>query len=251
MATAKLGGLVLQPLVQVLLLELEPQIADGSGIFGFQQGVIQRSLPYPITWLISFYPSVKMKDLIDRWIKRQGILHWNLCRYDLPSRDVSSINCSFNLTQPEILPFQVLMGKLTTLSVPGELTAMAGRRPREAVKETLISNGGGEFTEETHAASTLYGPRTLSEYTQEFSHLALAMEKGGGVLRPADWSPPHLSSKVLKLLADPFRDSLPSGEVPKETSSGVYRPRHSGSSKKAQDSPIEYFTGASSAFTMS
>ncbi|KAG6776644.1 hypothetical protein POTOM_020166 [Populus tomentosa] len=230
MATAKLGGLVLQPLVQVLLLELEPQIADGSGIFGFQQGVIQRSVPYPITWLISFYPSVKMKDLIDRWIKRQG---------------------------PEILPFQILsVGKLTTLSVPGELTAMAGRRPREAVKETLISNGGGEFTEETHvhslpAASTLYGPRTLSEYTQEFSHLALAMEKGGGVLRPADWSPPHLSSKVLKLLADPFRDSLPSGEVPKETNSIVYRPRHSGSSKKAQDSPIEYFSGASCAFTMS
>jgi hypothetical protein len=27
---------------------------------------------------------------------------------------------------------------------------MAGRRPREAVKETLISNGGGEFNEETH-----------------------------------------------------------------------------------------------------
>ncbi|KAJ6998911.1 hypothetical protein NC653_014918 [Populus alba x Populus x berolinensis] len=126
-----------------------------------------------------------MKDLIDRWIKRQG---------------------------PEILPFQVLMGKLTTLSVPGELTAMAGRRPREAVKETLISNGGGEFTEETHVHLLPWKSDNSSFYT---------------------------SFATIE------------GEVPKETSSGVYRPRHSGSSKKAQDSPIEYFTGASSAFTMS
>ncbi|KAJ6998912.1 hypothetical protein NC653_014918 [Populus alba x Populus x berolinensis] len=113
---------------------------------------------------------------------------------------------------------------------------MAGRRPREAVKETLISNGGGEFTEETHvhllpAASTLYGPRTLSEYTQEFSHLALAMEKGGGVLRPADWSPPHLSSKVLKLLADPFRDSLPSGKKFGDIKQDISKPK-GGSFKK-------------------
>ncbi|KAH8509681.1 hypothetical protein H0E87_011446 [Populus deltoides] len=167
------------------------------------------------------------------------------------------------------------------------------------------------------AASTLYGPRTLSEYTQEFSHLALAMTKGWGVLQPADWSPPPLSSKILvkpkggsfkkgdrpratSWSANPRNDLLTEdtfavvemlqgqqwipvhdddveddddfclyfkwkldnssfytsfatieGEVPKETSSGVHRQRHSGSSKKAQDSPIEYFTGASSAFTMS
>ncbi|KAJ9186381.1 hypothetical protein P3X46_001959 [Hevea brasiliensis] len=40
-------------------------------------------------------------------------------------------------------------------------------------------------------------------------------------------------------------------EVPKEASSGVYRLRHFGSFKKTYKSPVEYFTGASSAFTVS
>ena len=40
-------------------------------------------------------------------------------------------------------------------------------------------------------------------------------------------------------------------EVPEEAASGVYRLRHFGSSKKTKDSPNEYFTGASSAFTVS
>ncbi|RVX16061.1 Neutral ceramidase 3 [Vitis vinifera] len=52
---------------------------------------------------------------------------------------------------PAILPIQILrLGKLVILSVPGEFTTMAGRRLREAVKETLVSNGNGEFDDDTH-----------------------------------------------------------------------------------------------------
>lgn len=40
-------------------------------------------------------------------------------------------------------------------------------------------------------------------------------------------------------------------EVPKEASSGVYRLRHFGSFKQTDGSPVKYFTGASSAFTVS
>lgn len=40
-------------------------------------------------------------------------------------------------------------------------------------------------------------------------------------------------------------------KIPKEASSGVYRLRHFGSARKTQDSPINYFTGASTAFTVS
>lgn len=40
-------------------------------------------------------------------------------------------------------------------------------------------------------------------------------------------------------------------EVPPEASSGVFRLRHFGSSKKTKDSPNVYFTGACSAFTVS
>ncbi|EEF52822.1 ceramidase, putative [Ricinus communis] len=262
---------------------------------------------------------------------------------------------------PAILPIQILrLGKLIILSVPGEFTTMAGRRLREAVKETLISNGGGEFDDETHiviagltntysqyvatieeygqqryeAASTLYGPHTLSAYIQEFNRLATAMAKGEQ-LPKIDLLPPDLSSKQLRLLLDPWIDSPPKGikfgdmkqdvtqpkngsfkkgdrptatfwsgnprfdlltegtfavvemlqgerwipvyddddfslyfkwkldnktlsslarvewEVPNEAISGVYRLRHFGSSKKTNNSPVEYFTGASSAFTVS
>ncbi|XP_061967068.1 neutral ceramidase 2-like [Populus nigra] len=320
---------------------------DGPGMFGFQQGDTEINELWK-----------KVRDLLKEPSQFQ-------VECQKPKAVLLSSGEMFEpyAWTPEILPIQILrLGKLIILSVPGELTTMAGRRLREAVKETLVSNGGGEFDDETHvviagltntysqyvatfeeyeqqryeAASTLYGPHTLSAYIQEFNHLALAMAKGRGALQPADWSPPDLSSKVLRLLADPFPDSLPRGkkfgdikqdvsepkggsfkkgdkpsatfwsanarndlltegtfaavemlrgqrwipvyddddfclyfkwksdnsslytslatiewEVPEEASSGVYRLRHFGSSKKAQHSPIEYFTGASSAFTVS
>lgn len=39
-------------------------------------------------------------------------------------------------------------------------------------------------------------------------------------------------------------------EVPQEARAGVYRLRHYGSFKTTQDSPVKYFTGASSGFTV-
>ncbi|GKV47450.1 hypothetical protein SLEP1_g54352 [Rubroshorea leprosula] len=125
------------------------------------------------------------------------------------------------------------LGKLIILSVPGssfsfminaEFTTRTGRRLREAVKETLISTGNGEFDDETHviiagltntysqyvatfeeyvqqrheAASTLYDPHTLSAYIQELKKLAEAMAKGKMTLKTLD-----LSSVQLSLLPDP------------------------------------------------
>lgn len=261
---------------------------------------------------------------------------------------------------------------------------MAGRRLREAVKETLTSNGNGEFDNDTHvviaglsntysqyiatfeeykqqryevmsniltfcscdivkkfelnmnlqqAASTLYGPHTLSAYIQEFKKLAQALARGNRTVAKGP-SPPDLSSVQLTFLQDPSGDSPPPGvkfgdikqdvktgsfkkgdrinatfwsanprydlltegtfavvemlqggkwvpeyddddfclyfqwdpkldfsgnfgfatmewEVPEEASPGVYRFRHYGSFKKTKDSPIKYFTGASSGFTIS
>ncbi|PIA32913.1 hypothetical protein AQUCO_04300098v1 [Aquilegia coerulea] len=260
---------------------------------------------------------------------------------------------------PAILPIQIMrLGQLVILSVPGEFTTMAGRRLREAVKETLIQNGNGEFVENTHvviagltntytqyiatfeeykqqryeASSTLYGPHTLSAYIQEFNKLALAIAKGEKLHNSL--SPPDLSSVQISLLGQPFGDSIPTerkfgdikqdivfpkkgsftkgervnatfwsgnprndlltegsftvverlqGEhwvstyddddfctyfkwnfdnstsygsatiewdIPIEEKSGVYRLRHYGSSKPTIISPIEYFTGTSSAFAV-
>ncbi|PIN12661.1 Ceramidase [Handroanthus impetiginosus] len=113
---------------------------------------------------------------------------------------------------------------------------MAGRRLREAVKETLITYGNGEFNNNTHvviagltntysqyvatfeeykqqryeAASTLYGPHTLSAYIQEFKKLAQALARGDKNVARGP-SPPDLSSVQLSLLADPSGDSPPPG----------------------------------------
>ncbi|PHU21055.1 Neutral ceramidase [Capsicum chinense] len=271
---------------------------------------------------------------------------------------------------PAILPIQIFrLGSLIILSVPGEFTTMAGRRLREAVKETLISSGNGEFDDQTHvviagltnaysqyiatfeeyeqqryeAASTLYGPHTLSAYIQEFKKLAESMAKGENITKGP--SPPDLFSVQLSLLPDPTGDSPPPGinfgdikqdvvvpkwgtftkgdravatfwsanprydlltegtfavvemlqgkswlpayddddfclffkweaenitgiaraaanvnsygyatlewEVPEEANHGVYRLRHFGSTKETKESSNSYYTGASSAFTVS
>uniref|UniRef100_K4BVU6 Neutral ceramidase n=1 Tax=Solanum lycopersicum TaxID=4081 RepID=K4BVU6_SOLLC len=270
---------------------------------------------------------------------------------------------------PAILPIQIFrLGSLIILSVPGEFTTMAGRRLREAVKETLIRSGNGEFDDQTHvviagltnaysqyittfeeykqqryeAASTLYGPHTVSAYIQEFKKLAESMAKGENITTKGPL-PPDLLSIQLSLLPNPTGDSPPPGinfgdikqdimvpksgtftkgdrviatfwsanprydlltegtfavvemlqhqswlpeyddddfclffkwqaenitgidradvnsygyatvewEVPEDASPGVYRLRHFGSTKETKESSNSYYTGASSAFTLS
>eukprot|EP00249_Psilotum_nudum_P007748 c20791_g2_i1 orf=53-2179(+) len=135
---------------------------------------------------------------------------------------------------PAILPIQILrLGQLVILCVPAEFTTMAGRRLREAVKETLITNSNGMFTNETHViiagltntysqyvttfeeyqvqryegASTLYGPHTLSAYKQEFTKLAAAMAQDASV-DPGPL-PPNLLAKQIGLLPGVVVDSTP------------------------------------------
>ncbi|KAI5066226.1 hypothetical protein GOP47_0018850 [Adiantum capillus-veneris] len=137
---------------------------------------------------------------------------------------------------PSILPIQILrVGQMVLLSVPAEFTTMAGRRLRDAVKETLIAESGGEFNKDTvvviagltnaysqyvttyeeyeiqryEGASTLYGPHTLSAYIQEFQKLAAALAKGEDVEEGP--SPPLLLDKQLELLPPVVLDSTPSG----------------------------------------
>ncbi|XP_022765982.1 neutral ceramidase-like [Durio zibethinus] len=318
---------------------------DGPGMFGFQQGDT---------------------EINEMWKRLRDILK-EPSRYQVDCQKPKPVLLSTGemlvpyAWAPAILPIQMLrLGNFVIVSVPGEFTTMAGRRLREAVKETLISNGNGDFNDKTHvviagltntysqyvatfeeykqqryeAASTLYGPHTLSAYIQEFKKLAKAMATGEQ-LGGTDLLPPDLSSVQLSYLLDPVGDSPPPGkkfgdinqdaaqpkgrsftkgdkpsaifwsanprydlliegtfavvemlqgerwipvyddddfclyfkwkldnitfyglatiewEVPEEAASGVYRLRHFGSSKKTKDSPNEYFTGASSAFTVS
>lgn len=61
------------------------------------------------------------------------------------------------------------------------------------------------------AASTLYGPHTLSAYIQEFKKLAQAMAEGENNTIIKGPSPPDLSSVQISLLLGPFGDSPPEG----------------------------------------
>ncbi|XP_029126159.1 neutral ceramidase 2 [Cajanus cajan] len=194
---------------------------DGPGAFGFQQGD---------TEINPFWKG--LRDLLKEPSQYQVD-----CQN--PKQVLLSTGEMFDPYPwaPAILPIQIIrLGKLIILSVPGEFTTMAGRRLREAVKETLISSSNGEFNNETHvviagltntysqyiatfeeykqqryeAASTLYGPHTLSAYIQEFKKLARAMVEGINIPLKGP-SPPDLSSVQIKLLLGPFGDSPPEG----------------------------------------
>jgi len=136
---------------------------------------------------------------------------------------------------PSIVPVQLLrLGSLVIIAVPGEFTTMAGRRLREAVKNTLVENGMFTQDEGTvviaglsntyssyiatfeeyqrqryEAASTIYGPHTLEGYIQLFVGLATAMAKGETV--PAGPSPPNFSSSMISLLPGVIVDGVAFG----------------------------------------
>ncbi|KAL3372319.1 hypothetical protein AABB24_008730 [Solanum stoloniferum] len=326
---------------------------DGPGVFGFQQGD---------TEINPFWK--KLRDVLREPSPHQvgcqkpktvlldsGEMFWPYPWAARPNNKIKTSNTSNS-------NFQV---RKTHHS-------LCARRLREAVKETLVRSGNGEFDDQTHvviagltnaysqyittfeeyeqqryeAASTLYGPHTLSAYIQEFKKLAESMAKGENITTKGP-SPPDLLSIQLSLLPDPTGDSPPPGinfgdikqdimvpksgtftkgdraiatfwsanprydlltegtfavvemlqhqswlpeyddddfclffkwqaenitsiarddvnsygyatlewEVPEEASPGVYRLRHFGSTKEMKEPSNSYYTGASSAFTVS
>lgn len=134
---------------------------------------------------------------------------------------------------PSILPIQLFtIGKdLVILSVPAELTTMAGRRLRRRVLQTLIQYGAA--TSETivviagvaneycqycatfeeyqaqryEGASTLYGPHTHAAYMQEFDKLAVAIATGAAV--PEGPMPRNVSDSQINMQPGVVFDTHP------------------------------------------
>lgn len=160
--------------------------SDGPGAFDFTQGDKQGNLFWRLVGGALHRPSQEQIN----------------CQKPKPILiDTGEISTPYAWT-PSVLPIQILqIGQFIVLSVPGEMTTMAGRRLRNAVKETLIEKGSGQFNSETHVviaglagdysqyittyeeyqvqryegASTLFGPHTLQAYIQEFKKLAGAL----------------------------------------------------------------------------
>ncbi|XP_041065076.1 neutral ceramidase [Carcharodon carcharias] len=128
---------------------------------------------------------------------------------------------------PEIVDVQILtLGTFVITAVPGEFTTMSGRRLREAVKHEIESTGSlkdvdvvvsGLCNVYTHyittyeeyqvqryeAASTIYGPHTLSAYIQLFKGLAKAIAEDSVDQLPKGPEPPNFSDKKLIQLLIP------------------------------------------------
>ena len=134
---------------------------------------------------------------------------------------------------PSSIPLSIFkIGKLFILNVPSELTTMSGRRLRQAVTKVAADNGvadavvtiAGLANSYTHyvatfeeyggqryeAASTLYGPHTLSAYIQEFERIASDLL--AGVPSSSDKAPKDLSHQQKTLLPPVVLDTVPFGK---------------------------------------
>ncbi|NXG20562.1 ASAH2 ceramidase, partial [Grallaria varia] len=124
---------------------------------------------------------------------------------------------------PDIVDVQVAaIGSLAIVAIPGEFTTMSGRRLREAVQSEFNSHGmpkmnvviAGLCNVYTHyittyeeyqvqryeAASTIYGPHTLSAYIQLYRGLARAIATNATQELPRGPEPPIFNLLNLTLL---------------------------------------------------
>jgi neutral ceramidase len=133
---------------------------------------------------------------------------------------------------PKSIPISIFkVGNLFILNVPMEMTTMSGRRLREAVAEIAISKGvvdpimtiAGLANSYTHyvatfeeyqaqryeAASTLFGPHTLSAYIQEFKRLATDLLNGDPSTSAK--APLDLTNKQISLIPPLIIDTIALG----------------------------------------
>ncbi|KAJ1141773.1 hypothetical protein NDU88_008101 [Pleurodeles waltl] len=136
---------------------------------------------------------------------------------------------------PTIIDIQIItIGSLAILAAPGEFTTMAGRRLRQAVQQEFESEGhvgthvviAGLCNVYTHyittyeeyqvqryeAASTIYGPHTLSAYIQSFRTLARALAKDAVHEVPKGPTPPYFTDLFSLVLPNPV-DKAPENQT--------------------------------------
>jgi len=135
---------------------------------------------------------------------------------------------------PSVVDIQMFrVGNVVILVIPGEMTTMAGRRIRNAIRARLIADGiigndayvviagpantYGHYvtTREEYGiqryegASTLFGPNTLDAYIDKYSSLVsyLADNATPGKVPPSDPAPPDLTSVAISLRTGVVFDS--------------------------------------------
>uniref|UniRef100_A0A8C3LWY5 Neutral ceramidase n=1 Tax=Chrysolophus pictus TaxID=9089 RepID=A0A8C3LWY5_CHRPC len=124
---------------------------------------------------------------------------------------------------PDIVDVQIAtIGSLAIVAVPGEFTTMSGRRLREAVKrmDVVIAGLCNVYThyittyeeyqvQRYEAASTIYGPHTLSAYIQLYRGLARAIAMNTVQDLPSGPEPPLFNVTSLTLVPAVTPDRAP------------------------------------------
>ncbi|XP_032101510.1 neutral ceramidase isoform X2 [Sapajus apella] len=136
---------------------------------------------------------------------------------------------------PDIVDVQIItLGSLAITAIPGELTTMSGRRLREAVQAEFASHGMQNMTvvisglcnvythyiatyeeyqaQRYEAASTIYGPHTLSAYIQLFRNLAKAIATDTVADLSRGPEPPFFKQLILPLIPN-IVDRAPIGRT--------------------------------------
>ncbi|XP_032286281.1 neutral ceramidase isoform X2 [Phoca vitulina] len=136
---------------------------------------------------------------------------------------------------PDIVDVQIItIGSLAITAIPGELTTMSGRRLREAVQTEFATNGMQNMTivisglcnvythyittfeeyqaQRYEAASTIYGPHTLSAYIQLFRGLAKAIATDTVANLSRGPEPPFFKQLIAPLIPN-VADKAPTGKT--------------------------------------
>ncbi|KAF2898983.1 hypothetical protein ILUMI_07192 [Ignelater luminosus] len=179
---------------------------DGPGEFDFKQGTVSDN----ILWnSVRNFLAPPTKEDISCHYPKPILLATGRIKY--PSE-----------WQPSIVSIQVaIIGNVVLAAVPGEFTTMSGRRLKEAISKAVVENGGSEdakvvvaglsniysdyiVTPEEYqlqryeAASTIYGPHTLTIYLKLYSRLVESLMKGANF--DVGPQPPDLSKNLISLI---------------------------------------------------
>lgn len=134
--------------------------------------------------------------------------------------------------QPKIVPTQLIqIGDVVIAPVPGEFTTMSGRRLRNAVRKAVFENGGDDVqvilaglsnmytsyiatpeeyqVQRYEAASTIYGPHTLTIYLDQYQKLAKSLVKEETL--SAGPYPPDFDSSLISFTPSVIYDTAPFG----------------------------------------
>ncbi|KAJ6616808.1 Neutral/alkaline nonlysosomal ceramidase [Mycena sp. CBHHK59/15] len=221
---------------------------DGPGAFDFIQG--DNSTEQNPFW-----------ELVKRFVTPPPPPEQVACQYPKPILLNTGYAHEPYEWAPSTVDVQILkVGSFVMLIIPGELTTMAGRRIREAVRAELISseilgddvyvvvagpaNTYGHYiaTREEYSvqryegASTLFGPYTLEAYIDKYTSLVPFLGDGPIGTPPSNAPPAEQTSKAISLQTGVKFDAAPLGKHFGQTVIDVDSavPYHAGDTVSAQ-----------------